>query len=76
MASFPWLRRLHVLHRLHRMCSILRIFDEQKGIEIIFVLPKMTQSDNSPKYSLWISLGGHTRALGQLLGSSQSFRRV
>ena len=50
MASFPW------LHVLHRMCSSLRIF----------VLPRMTQRDSSPKYSLWIRLGGHARAPGQL----------
>ena len=62
MASFPW---LHVLHELHRLCSILRTFGEKKGTEIIFVLLKMTLSDSSLKYSPWISLGGPTRALGQ-----------
>ena len=31
VVAFPGLHRLHQLHDLHHLCSILRIFDEQKG---------------------------------------------
>ena len=55
VVAFLGLRRLH---QLHHLSSILRILDE-KGDRNHF-RPPQDDPNSSPKYSLWISLGGPT----------------